>query len=198
MSRGRRFSEPRRRTHMIAVTAPLHIRPLNLSDLPAVMQIERQVMPSPWQEAGYRHELTGNPLAHYLALLDGEQLIGYAGQWLVAGEAHISIIAIAAERQGRGLGGLLLMALLESAYRHGAFEASLEVRRGNLPAQALYVRYGFEFAGERKGYYQDTGEDALLMTLDMSAPDYAAVLERQWLEWRQRFRTADPAVTACT
>jgi ribosomal-protein-alanine N-acetyltransferase len=183
---------------MIDIAAPLHIRPMSLSDLPAVMQIERQAMSSPWQEAGYRHELTGNALAHYLALLDGEQLIGYAGYWLIAGEAHISIIAVATERQGRGFGSLLLLAMLDDARNRGAQEASLEVRRGNLPAQTIYLRYGFQVVGERKGYYQDTGEDALLMTLDMSAPDYATKLAGQWRAWQQRYHTAHPVEAACT
>ncbi len=182
---------------MIAVTAPLHIRPMSLLDLPAVMEIERQVMPSPWTEAGYRYELTANALAHYLALFAGPLLLGYVGYWLVAGEARINIIAVAAERQGRGLGGLLMLAMLDDAHSRGAQEASLEVRRGNLPAQTLYCRYGFQVVGERKGYYQDTGEDALLMTLDMSAPDYTAVLEGQWHAWQQRYRAADYTEAAC-
>ena len=92
-------------------------------------------------------------------------LVGYSGYWLIAGEAHVSTIAVSPTWRGRGLGELLLLNMLLTAYRQAALLATLEVRKGNLVAQALYQKYRFEIVGERPRYYQGK-EDALLMTVE--------------------------------
>jgi ribosomal-protein-alanine N-acetyltransferase len=158
---------------------------LTLADLPAVMHIERRSFPSPTQEALYRYELTQNQLAHYQALTRLEEppqevLLGYGGYWMIADEMHISIIAVEPTLRGRGLGELLLLNMLQSAFDHNANLITLEVRENNHAAQGLYHKYRFEEVGRRLRYYKDTGEDALLMTvfLDMT-PDYAAFLQQR-------------------
>lgn len=147
------------------------------------MAIEGQSFPTPWDELGYRHELTQNDRASYYILgrltNEGtETVIGYAGQWLIAGEAHISIIAVDPEWRHRGLGELLLLQMLVDAVAKGAVVAHLEVRRSNDAARALYRKYDFAEVGERPGYYKDTGDDAILMTADLSGPDYRQQLHR--------------------
>ncbi len=155
---------------MIHPPHPLHLRSLDLSDLPAVIAIEQQSFPSPTQEKTYRYELSENQLAHYQALTllragGNEQLLGYAGYWLIADEIHMIIIAIDPQRRGCGLGELLLLNMLNLAYDQQAALVTLEVRDSNRVAQELYQKYGFELVGRRKQYYKDTGEDALLMTI---------------------------------
>jgi ribosomal-protein-alanine N-acetyltransferase len=92
------------------------------------------------------------------------QVIGFAGYWFIIDEAHISTLAVHPDWRGRGMGQVLLRALLREAAWRGALSATLEVRRGNRVAQRLYERHGFAVVGRRLGYYSDNGEDALLMT----------------------------------
>lgn len=163
---------------------PYTLRPMRLGDLEAVMAIETSSFPTPWPAEGYRRELTANERAHYYVLTEeagGERpIVGFAGHWLVAGEAHVSIIAVDPARRGDGLGELLLLNLLLVAIEQRATVATLEVRCHNKVAQALYHKYGFEVVGRRKGYYKDTGEDAILMTLPLDQEE-----SRQRL-WRRR------------
>jgi ribosomal-protein-alanine N-acetyltransferase len=91
-------------------------------------------------------------------------ILGYGGFWLLAGEAHISTIAVRPEWRRRGIGELLLVAMLERAVELGGDLATLEVRVSNVAAQSLYQKYGFAKVGLRPRYYSDRGEDALVMT----------------------------------
>jgi ribosomal-protein-alanine N-acetyltransferase len=79
-------------------------------------------------------------------------------------EAHISTIAVHPRWRGRGLGEMALVAMIDAAILRGAAEVTLEVRVSNEVAQSLYRKYAFAQVGRRKGYYQDNGEDALIMT----------------------------------
>ena len=94
--------------------------------------------------------------------LPGE-VIGYGGCWLIAGEAHISTIAVHPAHRGKGLGELLLASMLKCAIRLGGEYSVLEVRESNATAQALYRKYEYMVIGRRRQYYRDNGEDALLM-----------------------------------
>jgi ribosomal-protein-alanine N-acetyltransferase len=157
-----------------------------VADIPAVLVIDRASFPTPAPEQMYLNELTDNPLAHYQVLVGdtaaGEVIIGYAGFWLIAGEIHISTIAVAPAERGRGRGEWLLLNLLLLACALDPLLMTLEVRRGNAVAQALYAKYRFEEVGVRRRYYRDTGEDALLLTVDLAAqPDYCA-----WLAARRK------------
>jgi len=93
----------------------------------------------------------------------GANILGYGGFWLIAGEAHISTIAVQPERR-RGIGELLLVAMLEQAVELGADLATLEVWVSNVAAQSLYQKYGFAKMGLRSHDYRDRCEGALIMT----------------------------------
>ena len=94
----------------------------------------------------------------------GSHLLGFVGLWFMAGEAHITGIAVEQESRGKGIGELLLMGSIELAMRRRAREVSLEARISNHVAQSLYEKYGFQTVGIRKGYYTDNREDAVIMT----------------------------------
>ena len=168
---------------------PYVIEPMQLRDVAEVMEIERLSFPTPWSARAYRYELQENNLSHYLVarprrvlakkrpgFWDGLRrslgvtmppevnIFGYGGFWLMAGEAHISTIAVRPEWRRRGIGELLLVAMLEQAVELGADLATLEVRVSNVAAQSLYQKYGFAKVGLRPHYYSDRGEDALVMT----------------------------------
>jgi ribosomal-protein-alanine N-acetyltransferase len=105
-------------------------------------------------------------------------IIGFAGLWMFVDEGHISTIASHIEWRGRRVGELLLVTLLREAQRRKAIFATLEVRVSNTVAQYLYRKYGFTEVGLRKRYYQDNGEDALIMTVEnFTQPAYHAQLD---------------------
>jgi ribosomal-protein-alanine N-acetyltransferase len=166
---------------MLALPRPYRLRPMDVADIPAVLAIDHLSFPTPATEQLYRNELVDNHLAHYQTLLrqdkGRESVVGYAGFWLIAGEVHVSTIAVHPDERGRGRGEWLLLNLLLLACGLEPLLVTLEVRRGNTVAQALYRKYRFEEVGLRRRYYRDTGEDALLMTVDFAAQsDYCAWL----------------------
>lgn len=101
---------------------------------------------------------------HYLAALDGDEVIGYAGLAVVPpDEAWVQNVAVRRDHQRHGVGRALLEALLAEADRRGVSKVLLEVAVDNAPAQKLYAAYGFEQIGVRRGYYQPSNTDAVVM-----------------------------------
>lgn len=142
----------------------MEIEPLRVEHLGEMQEIENASFDAPWPGGAYRSELTTNRLARYLGARDGGRLIGFGGIWLMVDEAHITTIAVRPAERGRGIGTALLLALLDAARDGGAAVATLDVRVSNVGAQRLYERLGFLPAGRRVRYYDDNGEDALIMT----------------------------------
>lgn len=162
------------------------LRPMTLADVDKVMVIELLVYPFPWTVEGYRYDLMENQLAHYELLTYKEEPIGYVGYWLMADEVHISTIAVHPDWRGKGLGELLLLSTIRHAYEHNACLVTLEVRWSNVPAQSLYHKHHFVLVGERKRYYPDNYEDALIMTLFPLDDAHRAEVEQKWNErWEQ-------------
>ena len=95
-----------------------------------------------------------------------EYIIGFAGIWLMAGEAHITNIAVRESYRRQGMGELLLIALIDLTLELGAHLMTLEVRASNTTAQRLYAKYGFTQVGLRRNYYTDNREDGVLMTIE--------------------------------
>jgi len=168
---------------MLKPPPPYRLRSMRLADIHRVMTIEIAVFPVPWKAHAYEYEISRNRLASYQVLTEqqGDQrteVIGYGGYWMMAGEAHISTIAVDPSRQNHGLGQLLLLNMLLLAYRDDAYLATLEVRRNNVVAQALYHKYRFLEVGERKRYYQGK-EDALIMTIEPLDQPYRSFLRQE-------------------
>jgi ribosomal-protein-alanine N-acetyltransferase len=117
-----------------------------------------------WTAAMFWNELA-NGNFYLVAQLDGE-IVGYAGLSLADREAWVQNIAVRRDQQRHGIGRRLLEALLAEAQRRDAPAMLLEVAVDNGPAQRLYEEYGFETVGVRRGYYQPTNTDALVMRRD--------------------------------
>lgn len=117
----------------------------------------------PWSRQSITEEITQNKAAVYFCAETGEKAVGYAGMWQVCDEGHITNIAVHPEFRNSGVGSALMEALLHAAGERGIVALTLEVRRSNLSAQALYRKYGFEDGGMRKAYYADNNEDAIIM-----------------------------------
>lgn len=143
------------------------LRPMRESDLDAVMAVEQRAYPFPWTRGIFRDCLAAGYPAWVLH--EHELLIGYAVVSLAAGEAHILNICIAPAQQGRGLGRMLLRALLKQARDAKAERVFLEVRPSNPNAIALYHSEGFNEIGRRPRYYpsHEGREDAIVMAIEL-------------------------------
>ena len=139
------------------------LRPMVLEDLPVVMRLEEELFaPDTWTESMYRDELARTDTRWYLVAEDGDAVVGYGGLIAYDDEAHVATLGVTAALQGEGIGSLLLDALLSEADKRSPV-VLLEVRADNAAAQRLYERRGFTEIGRRRGYYQPSGADAVVM-----------------------------------
>jgi len=143
----------------------LLIRKMKVEDVPAAHEIDKLSFTLPWPERSLRFEVSDNPSARcWVAEQDG-RVVGMLILWMIVDEAHIATVATHPEFREQGIAEGLLIKTLEKAHAEGAQSALLEVRAGNEVAQALYRKHGFKVVGQRKRYYKDNSEDAVLMTL---------------------------------
>lgn len=139
--------------------------PMRRRHLPAVLRIEHRAHPKPWSLGVFNSELSQGADRYYVVMRAQGRVVGYGGLMFVVDEAHVTNIAVTPELRRRGLGSQLLAHLVRQARRRGCASMTLEVRMGNEAAQAMYRKFGFAAAGVRRGYYPETGEDALVMWL---------------------------------
>lgn len=128
-----------------------------------IMMVERLSFTIPWSKNAFIQELTENKFSLYIsALLDGNA-VGYAGMWKIFDEGHITNIAVHPEFRKIGIGSRLLEKLINISREMKIEKLTLEVRKSNVAAKNLYLKYGFKEEGIRKNYYADNGEDAIIM-----------------------------------
>jgi ribosomal-protein-alanine N-acetyltransferase len=145
---------------------------MTVEDIPAVMKIERECFLSPWSAEGYKNELSRNDSqAIVVENTDGNkgEIIGFAITRLITStkEAEILNIAVGRVFQKRGIGAFLLSEITGFLKSVGIESVWLEVRKSNFTARDFYCRNGFEPSGERKNFYTNPAEDALLMKLNL-------------------------------
>lgn len=138
------------------------IRLATSDDLDAIEEIDRHSFPRPWPRSTFEAELARDVAR--IAVIDAPRVIAFCNYWLVAGEVHILAIATHPDHRRGGIGARLLAHALADGEATGCTMATLEVRRTNQPAIALYERAGFTTVHVRKRYYIDNNEDALVMT----------------------------------
>jgi len=148
------------------------IRRMTREDLDEVQRIEACSFPTPWSRALFEEEID-RPFSDAIVAARREDgaVVGYAVCWTVAGESHLLNIAVHPDHRGRGVGRVLLRECIRRGARAGGRRIYLEVRPANRPALRLYFGFGFRPVGIRKGYYTDTGEDALVLAREMGADD---------------------------
>ena len=148
--------------HLVTGRVPTEVRAFALADVPAVVEIERQVFPDPWPASFFAAEIAAAMAHARIAERDG-RLVGYSVAWLGVGTGHLGNLAVIPEARRHGVAGVLIADLTSQARLIGIESLTLEVRVSNFAAQWLYRRHGFRLAGLRRRYYRDTGEDALVM-----------------------------------
>jgi [ribosomal protein S18]-alanine N-acetyltransferase len=155
--------------------AEWRLRPMTTADLPAVLRLETALFgEEAWSREMLAGELRQQPASRcYLVAEEAGELAGYAGLLTAGQQADVVTIAVAAGRWGHGIGSRLLAALLTVSRRRGCTEVFLEVRSDNMRAQRLYKWWGFEEIGLRRGYYQPSGTDAIVMRRDLAVSSEA-------------------------
>ncbi len=143
--------------------ADLIIRKAEEKDVLAIEQIEKQCFAVPWSYESLYKDIVENKLAFYIVAEIAGQICGYVGIWKIFEEGHITNVAVAPEFRRKHIGRAMLETLISVTAEAGIEKYTLEVRAGNEPAIRLYEGLGFKSAGIRPGYYEDNGEDAVIM-----------------------------------
>ncbi|RMF78344.1 MAG: ribosomal-protein-alanine N-acetyltransferase [Chloroflexi bacterium] len=190
----------------------LTLRYMQIGDVTQVVAIDKYSFETPWSARSYVYEVKNSNYSHMVVLaLEEEkrvsgwrrwlrpfnggngahrsQIIGYGGLWHLVDEAHISTIATHPQWRGRGLGEVVLAAMIRRALTLNAAYVVLEVRVSNIVAQNLYTKYGFYVVGTKAGYYRDNDEDAYDMRLNLHR-DMRPALDERWraLQAKHGFR----------
>jgi len=132
-------------------------------DILAIEELEKQCFATPWSYESLKYDIVENNRALYLvAEIEGE-VVGYVGIWKIVDEGHITNVAVSPAHRRKHIASALLETLFRVTERAGVVNHTLEVRAGNEGAIRLYEGFGFKEAGLRKGYYEDNGEDAIIM-----------------------------------
>jgi ribosomal-protein-alanine N-acetyltransferase len=142
--------------------------PLRWWHLPQVLELEEELFaPECWTEELFWSELAQLENRWYAVAFEAESLVAYGGLAVGGEDAYVQTIGVARAAQGRGLGAQLLEAMLDVATARAVKRVALEVRDDNDVAQRLYARHDFEAVGRRRGYYQPSGVDAVIMVREL-------------------------------
>jgi [ribosomal protein S18]-alanine N-acetyltransferase len=158
----------------LACAVELAIAPATHADLDAIQEIERHSFPTPWPRATFEAELARDCARIVVARADHDSsrdtrgIVAFCNYWIVLDEVHILAIATHPDHRRAGIAGKLLAHVLDDGRAAGCTAATLEVRRTNQPAIALYQHAGFRGVHIRQRYYQDDGADALVMLCSLS------------------------------
>jgi len=141
----------------------LLVRAMTAADVTRVAALERSIFPDAWSRGAFLQEVEGGSHGFPVVLTDGPRILAYMVSWIIADETHLGNIAVAPEARRKGLAQRLLDVLIERSRERGSRLITLEVRRSNRAARALYEKYGFYPAMVRRAYYSNNGEDAVVM-----------------------------------
>lgn len=160
-----------RKLEEVAPPEALTIRRMTVDDFDAVLELQRASFTNPWSAELVRREMSHDWSTILLAEDEGPdgrpRLLGFLIYWLVHDELHVLNLATNPRYRRRGVGRRLMEVSLQTGRLHKCSLATLEVRRSNEPAIALYRAFGFRAVGVRPNYYVDEGEDAIVMVADL-------------------------------
>lgn len=135
-----------------------------VEDLEPVLALQQTAFTNPWRPEALRWELEHSPASHLYVLREaGGRVLAFCACWLLVDELHINSVAVEPSRRRAGAGTALMQEVLAEARKEGATRATLEVRRSNDAARALYERLGFTVEAIRPDYYSNPREDALIL-----------------------------------
>ena len=148
----------------------VEIRKMVMADVPVVTALDHAEDPDPWTENIFRRELQ-LPMSHTLLAIDrreqGDQIVGFITFWMAADEVQLHKIVVSRPVRRCGVARCLFQAMTDQALARNLSRATLEVRRTNEAAEKLYKTFGYQVVAVRKGYYDETGGDALIMSAEL-------------------------------
>lgn len=147
--------------------ASLSLDRMRSRDLDEVVAIERASFTLPWSRGAFLYEMEQNRVARCFVVREDARVVGYVCVWEIGDEVHVTNVAVHPDCRQRGIGRMLMSMVLDDARTRRLRIVGLEVRPSNREALPLYESFGFKVVGRRKGYYYDTGEDALVMELKL-------------------------------
>lgn len=162
-------------------TFNLELKSLTAEHLNAVLELDQICFAGLWTRQGYQRELDSpnSDLFGLFSSCSSPKLLGMVSFWSILEEVHITILAVHPQYHRQGFGQALLYNVLTKACESGIERATLEVRASNQAAISLYEKFGFKIAGQRRNYYKDNGEDALVLWLgDLQQPSFKSKLEK--------------------
>lgn len=140
------------------------MREMRAGDIDGVLEIERISFVAPWTRGMFEETLLSSVDASFVAE-EGGRIVGYLIIYYAAREIHVMNIAVRRDRRELGLASWMMSRIMELGRRNSMETCFLEVRESNMPARGLYEKLGFRQIGRRKGYYRESGEDAIVMEL---------------------------------
>lgn len=141
----------------------MEIKRMTLSDVQGIYEIESECFSKPWSLDGIKTELN-NDNANFFVAKEGDKVAGYIGSYIIIDECMIANVAVTKEFRKTGVASKLLEKLIEVCKTRDVKLMSLEVRKSNSSAIALYNKFLFNNVGTRKNFYQSPTEDAIIMT----------------------------------
>lgn len=152
----------------------INIRRATIEDLDSIIAVEAESFAMPWPRQAFVDELTRNIVSYYVVMEQASagnqqfrEVVGYMGMWIIVDEAHITNIAVHPKARRRQIAELAVRQMMLVAKERGAERMTLEVRKSNEAAIALYEKLGFVNYGTRKDYYIDPREDAIIMWVNL-------------------------------
>ncbi len=140
----------------------IEIREALLTDIDDIAFIEEECFSTPWSRKSLSESISHTPW-HFLVAVCGDKIVGYGGVYLILDEGQISNIAVLGSYRGRGIGYAILKGIIELCSQKECTRITLELRKSNEVARALYEKCGFSVVGERPRFYSNPTEDAILM-----------------------------------
>lgn len=138
------------------------IREMTMDDLDTVVEIEKECFSVPWSKQGFVDALQKNN-AYYIVAVADDRVVGYCGAYGVCDEADINQVAVTGNYRRSGIGERMARRFLDGLTQRGYLNTTLEVRKSNTAAIALYEKLGFVSEGIRKNFYEKPTEDAVIM-----------------------------------
>jgi ribosomal-protein-alanine N-acetyltransferase len=139
------------------------VRKMTEEDIPEILELEKKCFSMPWTENMFICQVRLEDVSSCLVHEVDEKIDGYIIAWFGFEEAHILSIGVEPDHRGGGIADILLEEALAVSRGQGCLKVVLEVRESNIRAQKFYHKKGFRQVGTRKGYYSESGEDALLL-----------------------------------
>ncbi len=140
----------------------IEIREALLTDVDDIAFIEEECFSTPWSRKSLAESISHTPW-HFLVAVSGDKIVGYGGVYLILDEGQISNIAVLSSYRAKGIGHAILNGIIELCSQKGCARITLELRKSNEVARALYEKCGFSVVGERPRFYSNPTEDAILM-----------------------------------